>query len=119
LKNVSPDIQTPSTPEGIEGIVGGSVGGVVVLLIIVVIISIVLCRKRNQKAEKKATYLTVISDNAAYNAAGDVRSGSDNSIEYLREEERSHQSNQYIGVNGSDEGSCHSPEGGQNTGKRV
>ncbi|XP_048764452.2 VWFA and cache domain-containing protein 1-like isoform X2 [Ostrea edulis] len=108
-----------SASEGLAGIIGGSAGGVVVLIIIVVIIIVFFFRKRNLKAEKKTTYLTVISENPAFKAEGDRISGSDHSIEYLREEERSHQSNQYIGVHGSDEGPFHEPDDEHYPGKRV
>ncbi|XP_061196541.1 uncharacterized protein LOC133204808 [Saccostrea echinata] len=104
LASQTPDhsAQADDTP-----IVAGGTGGGVVIIIILAIIIAVVCRKRNKKDDKKATYLTVVTDNPGFSSAEERRSESDTSINYLRgEDEGSHQSNQYIGMQSSDDGSC-------------
>ncbi|XP_061180202.1 uncharacterized protein LOC133188722 [Saccostrea echinata] len=104
LASQTPDhsAQADDTP-----IVAGGTGGGVVIIIILAIIIAVVCRKRNKKDDKKATYLTVVTDNPGFSSAEERRSESDTSINYLRgEDESSHQSNQYIGMQSPDDGSC-------------
>ncbi|XP_062590771.1 uncharacterized protein LOC134252343 [Saccostrea cucullata] len=89
-------------------IIAGSAGGAAaVIMIILIIIIVVVVSKRNKKDDKKATYLTVVTDNPGFSSAGENRSESESSINYLRgEDEGSHQGNQYIGMQSSDDGSC-------------